>query len=109
MPAPDSPDGNPCETKTSCMENKKTDKSQAFSVADIVKRAKLVMGFKKDVELARYLGISRSTLSNWVARGSIDFPLLLGCKRTSATASWPAGRWNACTNRRARRRWTNAA
>ena len=77
-PAPDSPDGNPCETKTSCMENKKTDKSQAFSVADIVKRAKLVMGFKKDVELARYLGISRSTLSNWVARGSIDFPLLLG-------------------------------
>ncbi len=54
------------------------DKDQVFSVADIVKRAKLVMGFKKDVELANYLGISRSTLSNWVARNSIDFALLLG-------------------------------
>lgn len=60
------------------MENEKTGKNEVFSVADIVKRAKLVMGFKKDVELANFLGISRSTLSNWVARNSIDFPLLLG-------------------------------
>lgn len=48
-----------------------------FNVTDIVKRAKEVMGFKTDVELANYLGVSRSTLSNWCARNSIDFPLLL--------------------------------
>ena len=60
------------------MENEKMEKNEVFCVADIVKRAKLVMGFRKDVELAKYLGISRSTLSNWVARNSIDFPLLLG-------------------------------
>ena len=33
-----------------------------FNVTDIVKRAKEVMGFKTDVELANYLGVSRSTL-----------------------------------------------
>ena len=49
-----------------------------FCTADIVKRAKLVKGFKTDSELAAFLGISRSTLSNWNARNSIDFPLLLG-------------------------------
>lgn len=48
-----------------------------FCAADIVKRAKLVKEFKTDSELAAYLGISRSTLSNWVARNSIDFPLVL--------------------------------
>ena len=57
------------------MEN---DKDLMFCVADIVKRAKLVKGFKADSELAGFLGISRSTLSNWTARNSIDFPLLLG-------------------------------
>lgn len=49
-----------------------------FCAADIVKRAKLVMNFKTDAELAAYLGISRPTLSNWIARNSIDFPLVLG-------------------------------
>lgn len=49
-----------------------------FNAADIVKRAKLAMGFKADAELAVFLGISRSTLSNWCARNSIDFALLLG-------------------------------
>lgn len=48
-----------------------------LNVLSIVKRAKLAMGFKTDAELANYLGISRSTLSNWCARNSIDFPLLL--------------------------------
>ena len=36
------------------------------------------MGFKTDVELANYLGVSRSTLSNWCARNSIDFPTAVG-------------------------------
>lgn len=54
------------------------EKGLLFNVSDIVKRAKLAMGFKTDAELAVYLGISRSTMSNWIARNSIDFPLLLG-------------------------------
>lgn len=48
-----------------------------LNVLNIVKRAKQVRGFKTDAELANYLGISRSTLSNWCSRNSIDFPLLL--------------------------------
>ena len=44
-----------------------------FCVADIVKRAKLAKEFKTDSELAAFLGISRSTLSNWTALNSIDF------------------------------------
>ena len=55
---------------------KETDR--IFSAADIVKRAKLARDFKTDSEFAAYLGISRSTLSNWIARNSIDFPLVLG-------------------------------
>ena len=53
------------------------EKDLLFNVADIVKRAKRVLNFKTDADLAGYLGVSRSTLSNWVARNSIDFPLLL--------------------------------
>lgn len=54
------------------------DQDCVFCTADIVKRAKLAKGFKTDSELAAFLSISRSTLSNWNARNSIDFPLLLG-------------------------------
>ena len=50
---------------------------QPFNVADIVKRAKLALNLKKDSDLAGHLGVSRSTLSNWMARNSIDFALLL--------------------------------
>lgn len=49
-----------------------------FCAAEIVDRAKQVKGFRRDKELAEFLGISRSTLSNWVTRNSIDFPLVLG-------------------------------
>lgn len=48
-----------------------------FSATDIVKRAKLVLGFKTDAQLADYLGISRSTLCNWGVRNSIDYALML--------------------------------
>lgn len=48
-----------------------------LNVQEIVKRAKMALNFKTDSELAVYLGISRSTLSNWSTRNSIDFPLLL--------------------------------
>lgn len=53
------------------------DKDRLLNVPEIVMRAKAAMGFKTDAELAAYLGISRSTLCNWSARNSIDFPLLL--------------------------------
>lgn len=39
--------------------------------------AKQVLNFKNDSELAEYLGVSRATVSNWGARNSIDFRLLL--------------------------------
>ena len=48
-----------------------------LNVQEIVKRAKQVMKFKTDLELAQYLGVARSTLSNWMVRNSIDYPLLL--------------------------------
>lgn len=48
-----------------------------LDVTGIVKRAKQVLNLKADSELAAYLGVSRSTLSNWCKRNSIDFPLLL--------------------------------
>ena len=60
------------------MEQEKTKRQEpAFLVADIVKRAKDQLGFKTDAQLAEYLGVSRSTLCNWCARNSIDYPLLL--------------------------------
>lgn len=59
-------------------KNMEDSKDQVFKVADIVKRSKQVLKLKRDAEFAAYLGISRSTLSNWIARNSIDFPLLLG-------------------------------
>lgn len=48
-----------------------------LDVTGIVKRAKLVLNFKNDSELADYLGVSRATVSNWCARNRIDFHLLL--------------------------------
>ncbi len=57
--------------------NPKAETEPLLNVAEIVKRAKQALNFTKDVELADYLGISRSTLSNWCARNAIDFPLLL--------------------------------
>ncbi|MBP1615135.1 MAG: Bacteriophage repressor helix-turn-helix domain protein [Bacteroidetes bacterium] len=53
------------------------EKDLLFNASDILRRAKLAMGFKTDAELASFLGVSRPTLSNWCARNSIDFALLL--------------------------------
>lgn len=49
-----------------------------LNIGEIIERAKTVLNFKRDSQLAAYLGVSRSTLRNWVVRNSIDFPLLLG-------------------------------
>ncbi len=42
----------------------------------ILERLKEIKGFKTDTELAVFLGITRSTLSNWHNRNSIDFDIL---------------------------------
>lgn len=57
-------------------------------VAGIIRRAKQTMNIKKDSELADYLGISRATLSNWIARNSIDFRLLLNKFGNKVDYNW---------------------
>lgn len=42
----------------------------------ILKRAKIALGLSTDVQLAEALGVSKSTLSNWKARNTIDYAIL---------------------------------
>ncbi len=58
-----------------------------LNVSEIVKRAKILLNIKLDSELAKYLGVAKGTLSNWCARNSIDFPLLLN-KLKGADYNW---------------------
>ena len=44
--------------------------------SEILNRAKIALNLSSDVQLAEVLGISKSTLSNWRARNSIDYPTL---------------------------------
>ena len=48
-----------------------------LDVLGIIKRAKQALNLKRDSELAEYLEVSRATVTNWGARNSIDFRLLL--------------------------------
>ena len=48
-----------------------------LDVLGIIKRAKQALNLKRDSELAEYLGVSIATVTNWGARNSIDFRLLL--------------------------------
>lgn len=43
----------------------------------ILNRIKKQKKFKKDTELANFLGISRAVLSNWYKRNTIDYELVL--------------------------------
>lgn len=47
-----------------------------LSKSDILNRIKQVAETSTDAGLARFLGISPATLSNWKARGSIDYDLV---------------------------------
>lgn len=47
-----------------------------ISKIDILNRLRLVADTTSDAGLARFLGISPATLSNWKARGSIDYDLV---------------------------------
>lgn len=44
-----------------------------YSKQDILDRLKNAYNIQKDTELATLLGISKSTLSNWISRDSIDY------------------------------------
>ncbi len=59
-----------------------------LDVIGIVNRAKQVLNFKRDSELAEYLGVSRGTVSNWCARNRIDFPLLLDKMGSDVDYNW---------------------
>lgn len=53
----------------------------------ILNRLKKAKNFKSDTELANYLGISKSTLSNWYSRNSIDYDLLFS-KCEQINSNW---------------------
>ena len=44
--------------------------------AKIIQSLKDYKGFKTNTALAEYLGVTRATLSNWVARGTLDDRLI---------------------------------
>lgn len=51
----------------------------------IINRFKIAKNFKSDIELANFLGINKSTLSNWYKRDSVDIELLFSkCEQISA-------------------------
>lgn len=59
-----------------------------LDVPGIIKRAKQVLKLKKDSELADYMGVSRATVTNWSARNSIDFRLLLDKLGSTVDYNW---------------------
>lgn len=47
-----------------------------ISKSDILSRVKIMAKVSTDTELADFLGINKSTLSNWKTRGTIDYDLV---------------------------------
>lgn len=57
---------------------------KTFSSQEVISRLKKALNISTDIELANYLGISKSTLSNWKARNTLDLPLLFSlCEQIS--------------------------
>lgn len=51
---------------------------------EIIDRLKLALKLKTDTELAKYLGISQSTVSTWKSRNSLDYELVIAkCKHVN--------------------------
>ena len=46
--------------------------------ADILDRIVTWYGLKNKTELARFLGVTPQTISNWYSRDSIDYDLIFG-------------------------------
>ena len=59
-----------------------------LDVPGIIKRAKQALNLKRDSELAEFLGVSRATVTNWAARNSIDFRLLLNKLGNTVDYNW---------------------
>ncbi len=59
-----------------------------LDVPGIIKRAKQALNLKRDSELAEFLGVSRATVTNWDARNSIDFRLLLDKLGNTVDYNW---------------------
>lgn len=51
--------------------------NNVVDVEAIIARIKEVKGFASNQQVAEFLGVSKATVSNWVARNSIDFPLVI--------------------------------
>lgn len=49
---------------------------KTINIIDIIERAKIALSIDSDTEFATILGISKSTLSNWKSRNTIDYNLL---------------------------------
>ena len=47
------------------------------NIGQILQSIKDYKGFKTNASLAEYLGVSRATISNWIARGTLDEQLIL--------------------------------
>ena len=58
-----------------------------ISKSDILNRLKSLFNVSKDSELSEILGISKSTLSNWIKRDSIDYDLVFS-KCEHANLDW---------------------
>ena len=49
----------------------------------ILGRIKKAFNLKRDLDLALFLGVDQSTISNWKSRGSLDYDLIISkCKKT---------------------------
>lgn len=76
--------------------------NNVINVEDIIRRIREVKAFKSDREVADFLGVSKATVSNWMARNSIDFPLVIN-KLDGVDLNWlltgrgtPVHRENHC-------------
>lgn len=57
---------------------------KTFSSKEIIERLKIGMELSSDNALADILGVSKTTLSNWKSRNSLDFPLVFSlCEHIS--------------------------
>lgn len=57
---------------------------KTFSSSQVIDRLKEALNITTDTELATYIGISKSALSNWKTRNTLDLPLLFSvCEHIS--------------------------
>lgn len=54
----------------------------------ILNRLKKINNFSTDIDLANFLGISKSTLSNWYKRNSIDYDLVFSKCEQRVNRDW---------------------